>query len=378
MAHFKKGRSIICGIVGYIGESTNPDLTYQITTKLFAKSEIRGIDAAGFWGTEKGIDGSVIYHKEPVRSSFFVQKQTWKDLKNHNLNLLLLHARGASKGMGDPIINKNNHPFTSLDKSVALIHNGKIDDNEYKYLKLKYNTLSQCDSEIILRIFEAAELYSESFSEEEYPHRLAGIRDIFSHINLGHMAVAIGERKENDDRLLWLFRNKHRPLWLIDARETLGQIFFVSDVSIWEETISEFPDFKSEKFIQLPQDEAWQFKVSSLQSIPNHVKRYVIKKNKNHGWQFDGNKINPIRKDLKFNIISKLDDNDKITNAEDSDNQIFKLHQKCNNIIETINDIRFNFKSMMQQNSMSEDDIKQLLFYLDEYTLQLQNINNIS
>ena len=71
----------MCGICGFIGESKKPVLTYQIITNLLEKSEIRGIDATGFWGTENGVDGSVIYHKEPIRSSDFVKKK-WLEVSS--------------------------------------------------------------------------------------------------------------------------------------------------------------------------------------------------------------------------------------------------------------------------------------------------------
>lgn len=355
-------------------------------TKLFSKSDSRGIDAAGYWGTENGVDGSVAYHKEPGRSSFFVQKPNWKELENFEFDLLLLHARGASKGMGEPFVNKNNHPFTSLNKSIALVHNGKIDDNEYKILKCKYSPLSQCDSEILLRIFEAGELYSneelEAFSHEEYPQRLAGIRDIFSLINLGHMAVAVGERVENGDRILWLFRNQHRPLWLIDVRELLGQILFVSEPSIWEDAISELPQYKkinkSARLIELPPEEIWQFKTSVDQPCPTNIKRYAIERQQSTPWQFDGKKINPLKKDCKFKIKTKLDDNDKLVfQSEEEKDPFSELHIKCNNIIEVVNKIRFSARMMIQQNLMTDLDLEQLLSHLEEHFTQLDDLSKM-
>jgi len=43
--------------------------------------------------------------------------------------------------------------------------------------------------------------------------RMIGLREVFSRVNYGAMAVAIGERDVNThDRFLWLFRDDERPL----------------------------------------------------------------------------------------------------------------------------------------------------------------------
>lgn len=320
-----------------------------------------------------------MYHKEPGRASFFVNKEPWKEVKKYNPNLILAHARGASKGMGEPNINKNNHPFTSLNKSIALVHNGKVDDLEYRFLRQKYGALSNCDSEIILRIFEAGETYEtddlKDFLNEEYPQRLAGIRDVFSQINRGHMAVAIGERAENGDRILWLFRNCHRPLWIIDAREVLGQIFFVSDPNIWDAAVAECKNnksiIKSQKLIELPEDEIWQFKLPFEQTVVQNVKRYLICRKKYTTWQFDGKKIEPERKDSNFNVVTQLDSNDKIIDSyfDHSKLPLKEFHQKCNEIINEVNHIR-NF--VLQNNYLNPIDVEQLVSQLEEKREEIQ------
>ncbi len=230
----------MCGISGFIGESKNLKISHRLITALFRECEIRGDDAAGFWGSEVG-NGDIVYHKEPVKSSEFVQKRIWKDLANLNLNMLLVHARGASVGVGTPSDNKNNHPFVNTSRSIGLVHNGRIPDVEYDVLVKKYEVNSKCDSEILLRIFEAGETYPEIEKthigpgevDEQIANRLLGLRDIWSYIDKGHMAVAIGERANEHDRNLFLFRNKWRSLWIIDCRKDLGQVFFCSTPEIW-------------------------------------------------------------------------------------------------------------------------------------------------
>ena len=244
----------MCGLSGYIGESTDPDLTYELITSLFGNLDIRGLDASGVWATESGENGSVFYHKEPLHARRFIQTTFWQRLANHNINLMLVHARGASKGMGDPKLNKNNHPFASQDYRLALIHNGVI--YEANDLKQHYETLSECDSEVLLRIYEAEALKRNCW--------LDGVKEIWSLISQGHMAVAIGER-DGANRTLSLFRNEKRPLWIADLRKYIGQIFFFSCPIIWEETLEEFSlTHLAQEYppIELASQEAWYFELS--------------------------------------------------------------------------------------------------------------------
>ena len=283
--------------MGYIGQSKNLSLTFLLTTKLLGKSEVRGIDATGYWGTESGILGSVIYNKEPIRSSLFVQKEVWTQINQYNIDLLLTHARGASKGVGEPQINSNNHPFVNSDKSIALIHNGRIDDVEYKALQQKYTLKTTCDSEILLRIFE-------TFDQDD----LLGIKEIFSLINEGHMAVAVGKRGLDGSRTLWLFRNQYRPIWIVDLRDILGQIFFISEPSIWAEVIANCLEIReqiiNQSLIEFPSEEIWHFKLDAEELTPKNPTRYKVSKDQLIPWSFDGIKSNIIEKNPSFNIVT--------------------------------------------------------------------------
>jgi len=392
----------MCGIAGYIGESKKPVLTYQLITKLFEKSECRGIDAAGYWGTESGVNGNVLYHKEPGKSSAFVKKDVWKLVSKHNPNLLLVHARGASKGVGEPSNNHNNHPFTSLDKSIGLIHNGRVDDCEYHSLKQKYGLQTQCDSEILLRIFESGESYSSKelkdfFGDADHPQRLAGIRDVFGLINEGHMAVAVGERGLNGSRMLWLFRNRHRPLWIVDMREPLGQVFFVSEPTIWEEAIHECSGIKSlartQKLIELPTEEIWQFKVTPEEACPKNVQRFEVCKEGSTPWQFDGKKHDPVHRNGSFEVITGLDDNDRVLHpgqkpqpakerplpkiVEWEEFPLSEVEKKCDEMIDVINNIRTYTEQLVQEQSIQRHDFDQLLQDLEQQRQDLEQLSSI-
>lgn len=344
---------------------------------MFEKSENRGIDATGFWGTETGTEGSVIYHKEPIRSSQFIKNEVWKTVEFFKLNLLLVHARGASKGVGEPAINKNNHPFTSSDKTLALIHNGRVDDCEYRPLKQKYETKSDCDSEILLRIIEG-----------EGENRLHGIKQVWSLINEGHMAVGVGERLPNGQRNLWLFRNQHRPIWLADVREKLGQIFFFSEPSIWEEAVTEcsvLRNFTSgQKIIEIPHHQIWSFKLQGSQVQNCDIERYEVHKKETKIWEYDGlyHKLN--KDEPYFTVVSDLNENDQITKNPKNEMilpteelRLDLVNSKCDEIIDVVNNIRQYCEQLANEQSISKNEYENLLVDLERMRQDMVSVSAI-
>jgi predicted glutamine amidotransferase len=233
----------VCGIFGYIGVSTNPKASFDLINQLMIKTEPRGSNATGFWATTR--EKEIFYHKAPVKSSLFCRHELWQNLQSENIDLLLGHCRWTSFGGGPESINKNNHPHVSKDFRTALVHNGKI--VEYSQLKKKYDVLTDCDSEVLLRIFESSEHQHDQidFLKKQLPnltdtpddllHRIHSLKKVFDEVEFGAMAVAIGERLEGDSRSLFLFRNSQRPITLINLTKSLGQIFFCSTPEIFRE-----------------------------------------------------------------------------------------------------------------------------------------------
>ena len=242
----------MCGISGFIGNSKDPELSFILSSKLFEQIEIRGKDSAGVWASNQ--KKQIFYHKEPVQSSVFVKNSFWKKIKKFNANIMLCHARKASAGVGVPTTNKNNHPFVSNDKKTALIHNGRVHDLEYEYLTQYYSVNGDCDSEILLRVFENSE------------NDLAAIENIWTFSSMAMMAVAIA-KNEADRQRLYLFRNQYRPICVLDLQDCLGQIFFCSTPQIWENCLLDRKIRnllkKRVKLINLPTEEVWFFELFS-------------------------------------------------------------------------------------------------------------------
>lgn len=301
----------------------------------------------------------------------------------------MVHARGASKGVGEPAVNSNNHPFTNGDKSLGLIHNGRVDDVEYNALKQKYEVKSNCDSEILLRIIENSENNDLELEHELYPHRLAGIRDVYSFINEGHMSVALGERGEAGDRMLWLFRNPYRPLWLVDLRESLGQIYFFSEPSIWEEAVHECGNYKnqvkSQKLIELPFNQIWYFRITENQGQVSGVCKFDICKTNPQPWQYDGKKHALKKNSSSFSVITELDDKDELKCEKNEPkfkyfNDDFRLDRVdtiCNEIIDVVNNIRQYTEQLVQENSIGKNEFEELIADLEIKKKELEAISSI-
>ena len=314
----------MCGILGYIGKSNNPSLTYDITTRLFHYTEIRGKDASGFWAVDN--KGEIYYHKEPIKPTEFIAKKVWKAANKYTPELFIGHCREATVGHGLPSTNQNNHPFVSNFGNTALVHNGRI--NEYDYLKKMFETKSMCDSEILLRIFESCITKSSEETNQEMVKSLledlpnldnnvlnyiVGVKDIWGFVNEGKMAVAIGQYLSNN-KYLWLFRNTHRPTWLIDMREQLGQIFFCSTPEIWEASINSCHHAKKiigskQKLIELPTEEVWILQLNENQTEIKYHKIGISSSGEIPISELESKEIIPIIKgDLKLNTMLLADD----------------------------------------------------------------------
>jgi predicted glutamine amidotransferase len=400
----------MCGIAGYIGVSKKPKLSFELITGLFDYLETRGFDASGVWGTEHGGQGRIIYHKEPIRSSEFIRKDFWQRLKKIRTDMVLVHARATSSKGGNANRNINNHPFVSVDKRIGMVHNGNIDEADY--LKNKYQTISQTDSECLLRIFEHG-MDNKNHQMKDVPplvsSRLSGIKDIWSYISSGAMAVALGERVDDHQRSLFLFRNEKRPLWLVDLRNLLGQIFFFSTPDIWHKAVSDTPRlqkncWKSAKLIELPHNQAWYLGLDKDHNCVIHENVFRFKLDtKNTGVEFEQGAYKPIKPaqaDLK--IITVLNDDDEINLPKKHKNTSLDMHrsdeelwtepaedidvpdwnnnfagnleheQICKDILRIVQDVNVTAENLCAEGSLNANDYSMLLESLNQAKTDLE------
>ena len=397
----------MCGIAGYIGQSKKPKVSYDLITALFDFLEIRGTDASGLWGTETGKDGRVVYHKEPLRSSEFIKGDFWKKTRKIKMDVLLVHARAASKGAGHAATNANNHPFVSKDKRIGMVHNGHLDEADF--LKNKYQTISDTDSEYLLRMYEHGLDQDYDVIDgvpDEVSNRMTGIKDIWSVVNVGAMAVALGERVSDDERVLFLFRNEKRPLWVADLRAPLGQVFFFSSPDIWYRAVASNNTLKdicwgTQKLIELPTSEAWFFRITKDQPIiteKNFFRLNIDVGNTVKEWEH-GSFCKLKKSQVELSVVSKLDDDEEIVThkkpkvvydaphkrsfrndrdelmepSEWDDPFVSDDHDAvCENIKNIVDRINTNAHNLMIEGSMQPHDYDELLQSLKQTQHELE------
>lgn len=141
----KGAESIMCGIVGYVGESQ----AAPILLEGLAKLEYRGYDSAGI----AVYDGGEVQMKKAMGRLKVLSELT------HDGALMpgtmgIGHTRWATHGAPSDI---NAHPHFNKDESIVVVHNGIIEN----YLKLKkrlaekgYEFVSETDTEVIAHLLD--------------------------------------------------------------------------------------------------------------------------------------------------------------------------------------------------------------------------------
>lgn len=227
----------MCGLAGFIGKSKDPTVSFELFTNLFINTQVRGVDASGIYAVD--CENNIITFKDGVPSEVLINYEDYIELNNLDINLLLGHCRQTSAGVGGSEDNLNNHPFVSDCSNLAVIHNGRIDQEEYLKLAKVYNPIGNCDSEVILRHIEKK--YCES-SEDNADLILEALTHFAGLCPASQYALAVGETTDND-RTLYLLRNVHRSLWYFDLTKQLNQIFFAStDQIIFTSLLNVFPE----------------------------------------------------------------------------------------------------------------------------------------
>lgn len=297
------------------------------------KTEVRGEHAAGFWAAESG-DGAIWFDKEAVKPTEYAKRAIWKDqFAKAETDLMIAHCRQCSVGVGNQNTNRNNHPHVTSDLRTALVHNGRVP--EHTQLKSKFELHSECDSEVLLALFETGHQYSgqEDVLKNEVPdlppdlaYRALGMIEIFRHINYGWMAVAVGERVDDGSRLLWLHRDNERPIHVVDLRESLGQIFFFSTPEIWrgalalcsQEIRSVFP--AHQEIGIFPADEFWLVRYAPDTNSEWGVYKWKVIRSKftDYDDDDDDGKVVKVKRlaarEPAIRVISRLDDKEEIIN----------------------------------------------------------------
>ena len=133
----------MCGIVGYIGNKKASPVLINGLLRL----EYRGYDSAGIC-VKRGND----FYVEKVVGGYQKLKEKVKISCEEGVGIA--HTRWATHG---EISVKNAHPHFSKDGSVALVHNGIIDNFEILKKQLEEKGIyfyGETDSEVVCKLFE--------------------------------------------------------------------------------------------------------------------------------------------------------------------------------------------------------------------------------
>lgn len=135
----------MCGIFGYIG----PKDVVKTTINGLKKLEYRGYDSAGIAGVE---DGRIFYCKEVGKVSALereVENQHW------SFKVGIAQTRWATHGQPSKV---NAHPHLDNSESLALVHNGIIENHEILRKTLTKEGavfVSQTDTEVIAHLISS-------------------------------------------------------------------------------------------------------------------------------------------------------------------------------------------------------------------------------
>jgi glutamine---fructose-6-phosphate transaminase (isomerizing) len=127
----------MCGIFGYLGPRDN---SLELVIKGLQKLEYRGYDS---WGVATELDGKLFIEKKVGK----ISGVKLKDFKDKKSNFAIGHTRWATHG---GVTDVNAHPHFSYDKTIAVVHNGIIENYEELRKEIgEEKFISETDTEVI-------------------------------------------------------------------------------------------------------------------------------------------------------------------------------------------------------------------------------------
>lgn len=169
----------MCGIIGYIGSETNP----QVGLEALKRLEYRGYDSSGI-AVYNPTQDKISSLKAVGKISNLEDKFSKRSIKG---NPFIMHTRWATTGE----VNKaNTHPHSDAKGNTWVIHNGIVEN--YQQLKQElekegYKFNSQCDTEVFPNLIEK---YFKNNLEE-------AVREALKKIKGAYAIVVISKRDPN-------------------------------------------------------------------------------------------------------------------------------------------------------------------------------------
>jgi len=143
----------MCGIFGYVGQRNDAG---SLVVDGLKNLEYRGYDS---WGVACKTDGHVSIEKEIGKVSTIKSE----DFATH-CSLAIGHTRWATHG---GVTKMNAHPHANSDQTIAVVHNGIIENYQELRTDLKkkgHNFISETDTEVIPHLIEEYMKETEDFA----------------------------------------------------------------------------------------------------------------------------------------------------------------------------------------------------------------------
>lgn len=195
----------MCGIVGYIGKKE----AFPILLKGLKRLEYRGYDSAGI----AVLNGSLHVYKKAGKVS---ELENYTNGKDVTATIGIGHTRWATHGVPN---DTNAHPHLSNSGSLALIHNGIIENYDALKKELQkrgYVFHSDTDTEVLVNLIE--EIRKDQPSLED------AVRTALNEV-VGAYAIVVIDRNDPDHLIA---ARKGSPLVLGIGE---GEFFIASDAS---------------------------------------------------------------------------------------------------------------------------------------------------
>lgn len=197
----------MCGIVGYVGKRD----AYPVLIGGLRRLEYRGYDSAGVALLDTG-EIAIYKCKGKVDDL-----ERFAEGKNRNGRIGVGHTRWATHGEPNDV---NAHPHTSEDGSIAIVHNGIIENSatlRTELEKLGHIFISETDTEAVAHLIEEEYKRSEGLFSDAVKRALRKV--------IGAYALAILSRDDPDTLLV---AKKGSPL-VIGIGD--GEFFVASDAT---------------------------------------------------------------------------------------------------------------------------------------------------
>ena len=196
----------MCGIVGYVGYRE----AFPIIIKGLQRLEYRGYDSSGV----ALMNGKINVYKKQGKVADLLAFSEDKDTAS---NIGIGHTRWATHGVPNDV---NAHPHTSQSKTIALIHNGIIenyDSIKEELSKRGHSFESETDTEVLTHLIEEVQKKEEVSLFEAVRLSLAEV--------IGAYAIAVIEESNRNEIIV---AKKGSPL-VIGVGE--NEFFLASDAT---------------------------------------------------------------------------------------------------------------------------------------------------